>query len=124
MRKTNNIQTTVIRIVLIVSCAILVLIYNNSQAANGSRFTKTHISFKQLSNNDISLKLKSSVATQIQFYLFTADGKLVKKIEASNSSESVIKNPGMGIYLYQCFEKDKALKSGKLILEKNKLNYD
>ncbi|MEO6405447.1 MAG: T9SS type A sorting domain-containing protein [Ferruginibacter sp.] len=124
MRKTNSYQSAFIKIAFIVFCALLVLVYNSTRAASGRMFSKTHIIFRQMPNSDISMKVKASEAVQLQFYLFTSEGKLLKKIETAGSAISVIKNPGSGIYLYQCFENDHELKSGKLILKNNKLNYD
>ena len=67
-------------------------------------------------NNDLTVSVKTSKNTNIRFYMFTVDGRLIKELNIYGSNRISITQLEKGIYIYDFFSKDKRLKNGKIEL--------
>ena len=117
----NNLHANAIffRIVALITCFMLVIMYNKSKAeevAPASTF-KVVINFSNNEKNDeMTITVKSNTMANLQLFLFSPEGVLVKQVEVSPLKVTTIKSPARGYYLYECFNKDARMKSGSLII--------
>ncbi|MEJ7627113.1 MAG: hypothetical protein WKF35_09630 [Ferruginibacter sp.] len=116
MRNSFNITSATYKAIALIICFLLVLIYNKSKANNNAESKKIHVKFIQLTNNAVSVEIRSGKNT-VDLYLFSSEGRLEKNIKIINTEKKIISNLEKGTYLYQCFENDLQLQSGKLILK-------
>ena len=68
-------------------------------------------------NNDILVEVKMAKAINIQLYMFTIEGVLVKQFEITGSKKFIIQKMQKGTYLYEFFRNDEHLKTGKIELK-------
>ena len=67
-------------------------------------------------NNDLTVSVKTSKNTNIKFYMFSVEGRLVKQLNIYGSTSISITQLEKGIYIYDFFNNDKRLKNGKIEL--------
>lgn len=118
----NNLQSNPIafKIIILLTCFMLVMLYNKSKAGElpPSTFKKVAVTFRQdLAKSELMILLKSSADKAVKLYIFSADGKLLKETFINNKQETVVKDLKRGMYLYECFDNELEVKSGKLILK-------
>ena len=75
------------------------------------------VSFTKMPNNDLNIEISSFTQKKVDLYFFSSEGSLVKHIKTTTQRTATVKDMEKGAYLYQVFEKDKELKSGKLIFK-------
>jgi len=117
MRNSFNITPVTYKAIALIICFLLVLIYNKSRANNNEESKRLHVKFIQLTNNTVSVEIRSGKNNTVDLYLFSSEGRLEKNIKIINTEKKIISNLEKGTYLYQCFENDLQLQSGKLILK-------
>ncbi len=120
----NNFQTNpaIFKIIVLITCFMLVIIYNKSKAANlinpPSTYKKVAVVFTQnVANKELKVLIKAAANKVIQLYFFSKEGKMVKKISLNTSKEIIIKDMQKGMYLYECYDNELKLNNGKLIIK-------
>ena len=68
-------------------------------------------------DNNLLVTIKVAGNTGVQLYMFTVDGRLLKEYDINGSKKFVIQNLQKGIYLYEFFNNDQHLKTGKIELK-------
>lgn len=107
------------------TCLALLMFFLNSKATDtGTNLAATEVLFTQSKTGDITVQVNAPVDKKVQLYLFRASGEFLKKLETTTKTICPLKGIGRGQYLYQCFEKDLQLKSGKLLVSETNLKYD
>lgn len=125
MKINMNNYAMLIKGIAFFTCVTLVMFFLTSNAMDsGSKIAATEVLFTQSATGEINVQVNTAVNKKVQLYLFTASGEFVKKLETSTKIVCPLKGITSGQYLYQCFEKDLQLKSGKLLVSKNNLKYD
>ena len=120
-----NYYAMVVKGIAFLSCVALVMFFFKSKAMDtGGNMVATEVLFTQSESGDISVQVNAPGDKTVQLYLFTAAGEFVNKLETTTKTICTLKGIGRGQYLYQCFEKDLQLKSGKLLVSENNLKYD
>jgi hypothetical protein len=117
----NNLQTNnvLFKIIVLITCFMLVLFYNRSKAC-GNEF----LSFKNVmvlftedaAKKELTVRVKAAVDEPMQLRLFSSDGKLVKEVAISNQKVTIIKDLKKGIYSYVCIDHNMKVKCGKVAL--------
>lgn len=67
-------------------------------------------------NDGFTVNIKTSKNTNVHFYLFTVDGRLVKELNIYGAKRISITPLERGIYIYDFFSNDERLKNGKIEL--------
>lgn len=125
MKITMNYYAMLVKSIAFVTCILLLMFFLNSNAMdNGTNPAATQVLFTQSKTGDITFQVNALADKKVQLYLFRASGEFVKKLETTTKTICPLKGIGRGQYLYQCFEKDLQLKSGKLLVSENNLKYD
>lgn len=75
----------------------------------------TQVSIVQ-ENNGFTISVKTTKDTNIRFYMFTVEGRLIKELNISGSKKISIPQLEKGIYIYDFFSNDERLKNGKIEL--------
>ena len=119
MKNKLQINPLFLRMAVLVTCFLIVIIYNKAKAADVSppvnSAKKIAINFKHnLLKDELTIRLKLNSPTVLQFFIFSPDGILVKELAVSNNKSVTIKGLKKGYYLYECFNKDERMKSGNL----------
>lgn len=85
--------------------------------SEGNKFPKanTLVNIVQ-ENNDLTVSVKTSTNTNIKFYMFSVEGRLIKQLNIYGSNRISITQLEKGIYIYDFFSNDKRLKNGKIEL--------
>lgn len=109
----------IFKIIILITCFMLVMLYNKSKAADRHPCTnKIAVVFRQdFSKKELTVIVKANLSNPVQLYFFTIDGRLAKQISVNSKQETVIKDLKKGTYLYECFNDEVNLKSGKLVLQ-------
>ena len=68
-------------------------------------------------NNSVKVSVRAERLSLSQFYMFNIDGKLIKRFDINGAKKFVIDQLEAGIYMYEFFNKDQRLKSGKIELK-------
>ncbi len=68
-------------------------------------------------NDALTVSVKTLKDTNIRFYMFTVEGRLIKEINIYGSKKISITQLEKGIYIYDFFSNDKRLKNGKIELK-------
>lgn len=120
----NNLQSNplLFKMILLVTCFMMVILYNKSRAADVPKYKSTSTRFEINFNNDIqknelSIRIKSRTEDILQLFIFSPDGILVKEVPVSTHKITTIKSLKKGYYLYECFDNDERMKSGNLIIK-------
>jgi hypothetical protein len=125
MKIKVNYYAMLVKSIALLSCIALVMFFFQSEAMNtGTNIATIEVLFTQTETGDINVQVNAPGEKKVQLYLFTASGEFVKKLETATKTVCALKGIGRGQYLYQCFEKDLQLKSGKLLVSENNLKYD
>ncbi|UAY51734.1 T9SS type A sorting domain-containing protein [Ferruginibacter albus] len=124
MKQKFHANQAVSKVIILITCFLLVMIYNRSKAGDHDPvFTKTSLKksavlFKQNADRkELTVLVKADIASPLQLYFFSADGTLIKQIAINKETETTLTDLQKGTYLYQCFSNDYQLQSGKLTLE-------
>lgn len=99
---------------------MLVMLYNKSKAADRhpNLTNKVAVIFKQdVAKKELKVILKANLNNPVEIYFFTVEGRLAKQVTVNSKQETVIKDLKKGTYLYECFNNEVNLKSGKLIVQ-------
>ncbi|MEO5782059.1 MAG: T9SS type A sorting domain-containing protein [Ginsengibacter sp.] len=64
----------------------------------------------------LTVSVKTSKNTNVRFYMFSVEGRLVKELNIIGSQKISIIELEKGIYIYDFFSNDKRLKNGKIEL--------
>jgi hypothetical protein len=67
-------------------------------------------------SDGFTISVKTTKDTNIRFYMFTVEGRLVKELNINGTKKVSITQLEKGIYIYDFFSKDERLKSGKIEL--------
>ncbi len=118
------IKKLVFKIFFLACSLTLILLTLSSTAYSSETASKTIIMFFKANKGKINVQIKGPARKNIQLYLFDTGGQLVRKTEGKASNIITLHNIESGQYLYQCFENDVELKSGNLLVFKNKIDYD
>lgn len=110
--------------IALVTGVVLVCSYFKSTAINSNHRAKTQIHFSKAANGKINVQVITEQSKKVALYLFSANGELIKKLDTNTKWVNQVSGINDGQYLYQCFENDTQLKSGKLIVEPNDISYD
>ena len=118
----NNLHTNplIFKLLVLVTCFMLVILYNKSQASGTWSTAKSRvaISFLQrVESNEVNVTVKGNSSADLQLYLFNTEGRLVKEFTVCCKKVTTITNPGRGCYLYECFKNDTRMSSGSFILK-------
>jgi hypothetical protein len=125
MKTTFNFYKILYKGIAFFVCMLLLMFFYNTKAINtGNRFAKTTIYFSKASKGKINVQIITAKTKKVELYLFNAGGELIKKLETDTKQISLLQGINEGQYLYQCFEKDIELKSGKLMVNQNNITYD
>ncbi len=92
---------------------IAILFIAGSSSANFSEAVNLRV---QMDNDDVIVSVKAG-NKNVDFYMFTVNGSLVKQRNIQGSERFSIENLSKGTYLYELFSKDQRLKSGKIELK-------
>lgn len=68
----------------------------------------------QQQNTDINVFVRAPKNTNVQFYMFSTDGILIKQVQMTGTKKFSIENLSKGYYLYELFNKDERLKHGDI----------
>lgn len=63
------------------------------------------------------INVSSNAEGTLHFYIFDLDGTLVHQTVLSNKERKTIEHLKKGTYLYDVFEKDESIESGKIIVK-------
>jgi hypothetical protein len=106
------------KLIVIVVSMLLILSYTRLKADNNiNNYNKIEVTFTQMPNNDLNIRINAVTAKELDLYFFSTEGKLVDHIKTLTQKTTIVKNLKRGSYLYQFFEKDKELKSGELVFK-------
>jgi hypothetical protein len=119
MKNNSQVNPMLLRLMVLITCCMLVMLYNKSKAASpNSTFKKIAVEFKQdVAKNELKVFVKSGTTNSMQLYFFSADKKLVKQISVNNQHETVIRDLKKGKYIYQFLSNNLTVKSGILVLK-------
>ena len=88
-----------------------------TQAADQD-FAGTELSVKvDKLNKAVKVSVRTGRINSIQFYMFNVEGKLVKQYDINGPKKFEITELENGIYLYDFFNRDQRLKTGKIELK-------
>jgi hypothetical protein len=118
----NNLQANpmIIRIMVLITCCMLVMLYNKSKAAVPPicTFKKVAVLFKQdVAKNELKVTVTSGADSYIQLYFYSTNKKLVRQIEVDSRKGTVIKDMKKGMYIYQFLSSNLTVKSGMIELQ-------
>lgn len=82
------------------------------------------IHFSKSVNGKINVEVITDQPKKVALYLFSAHGELIKKLDTNTKLVNEVSGINEGQYLYQCFENDTQLKSGKLMVKSNNISYN
>jgi len=63
------------------------------------------------------LSVSASTSSSLHFYVFDVEGTLVFQAVLHNKERSTIENLKKGTYVYDVFEKDESIESGKILIK-------
>ena len=67
--------------------------------------------------HDILVSVRMAKNIEIEFFMFNLEGELISKYEISGSKDIIISKMQKGIYMYEFFNHDQHLKTGKIELK-------
>jgi len=112
--KLNNVKYYLVRSTLLV--AFIFLLSGFTIKKNNFLNADTTVSIVQ-ENDGFTVSVKTTKNnTNIHFYMFTVDGRLVKELNIYGSKRVSITPLEKGIYIYDFFSNDERLKNGKIEL--------
>ena len=112
--KLINVKYYLVRCTLLVVCIFLLASFTFKTTQNFN--SDTAVSIVQ-ENDGFTISVKTiKNNTNIHFYMFTVDGRLVKELNIYGSKRISITPLEKGIYIYDFFSNDERLKNGKIEL--------
>lgn len=116
MKRINSLKPVFALALLTLIC--IVLLPSMFSTAGEQSFTGTELSVKVDNvNKAVKVSVRTPKINNIQFYMFTVEGKLVKQYDINGPKKFVIEQLENGIYLYDFFSRDERLKTGKIELK-------
>ncbi len=118
----NNLQANplLFKLILLVTCFMLVILYNKTQAAGTTPASRSRVAvsfLQQGHSNEVNVIVKANSSANLQLFLFNTDGLLVKELAVCAQKTTTIKDLDRGCYLYECFIKDRRMTSGSLMVK-------
>ena len=114
MRLIPDIKYYLLQSTIFFACIFLLTGFTIKSEENTSN-AATVVSIVQ-ENNNLTVSVKTSKNTNIKFYMFSVEGRLIKKLNIYGSERISITQLEKGIYIYDFFSDDKRLKNGKIEL--------
>ena len=115
MRTTTDIKFYLLRSTIFLACFFLSTGFAIRSEENKFSKADTLVNIVQ-ENNDLTVSVKTSNNTNIKFYMFSVEGRLIKQLNIYGSNRISITQLEKGIYIYDFFSNDKRLKNGKIEL--------
>ncbi len=118
---------TAARILSVMLCLLFWVFLSKAIAGNGDdikKVSKTTIHFSRQYTGKVLVEIKALENQNVELYIFDAEGILVQEIESFHKKIDNTLELNYGQYIYQCFDKDTQLKSGKLFINQNNISYD
>ena len=109
-----NIKYYLMRSVVLLTCVFVLASFSNKTKQFVNAETTVSI-FQENDGFTVSVKTAKN-NTNIRFYMFTVDGRLVKELNIYGSKRINISPLEKGIYIYDFFSNDERLKNGKIEL--------
>ena len=112
--KLNNVKYYLVRSVLLLTCVFVLASFSNKT----KRFVNAETTVSIFQENDgftVSVKTAKN-NTNVRFYMFTVDGRLIKELNIYGTKRINISPLEKGIYIYDFFSNDERLKNGKIEL--------
>ena len=111
----NKIKYRFIKAAVLISCFFISSGFMVKQERSKLFGSETTVSIIQESDG-FTVSVKTTKETNIRFYIFSVEGRLIKELNISGSRKVSIAPLEKGIYIYDFFSKDERLKSGKIEL--------
>lgn len=106
--------TKVLKISFAIACFFLSTAFNvRSHQTNNNAEIIVSV-FQE--NNDLTVSVKAVNESNIKFYMFSVEGRLIKELNIQGSGKISITQLEKGIYIYDFFSKDKRIKNGQIAL--------
>lgn len=117
----NNLQsnTLLLKMILLVTCFMLTILYNQSKAATKlpAAVSKVAVNFKHdVKKKQLKISLRSHSGATMKLFLFSPDGVLIQSVAVSTQKTTTISDVKKGLYFFECFDNDTRMKSGSLRL--------
>jgi hypothetical protein len=113
--KINKIKYHFIKAAVLISCFFVSSAFIVKEDRSKLFGSETTVSIVQESDG-FTVSVKTTKETNIRFYIFNVEGRLIKELNMSGSNKVSIAPLEKGIYIYDFFSKDERLKSGKIEL--------
>ena len=113
MKLTIDIKYYLLKSALCFACFFLSTGFKVIPDENRFLKSETVVSIVQ-ENNDLMVSVKTSKNTNIKFYMFSVEGRLIKQLNIYGSDKISITQLEKGVYIYDFFSNDKRLKNGKI----------
>jgi hypothetical protein len=122
MKKKLQTNTLLFKTALLITCFMLVILYNKSKAAEvpTTSFATNRVAVNfshDIEKNELTIRVKSSSEAIMQLFIFSTDGILIKEVAVNAHKTTTVKGLKKGFYLYECFDKDERMKSGRLTIK-------
>jgi hypothetical protein len=127
MTKQPTELKTLTRVILIFSYFIFWVFASKAIAGDNDpvkKINKAAVQFTRHVSGKIFVELRAIGNKNIDLYIFDTEGTLVKKITTASIKADHLFPLNNGQYIYQCFENDEQLKTGKLFVNPQQINYD
>jgi hypothetical protein len=118
---------TFTRVIAILLCLTFWVFVSKAFAGDNDRVkkvNKTAVHFNRDVNGNIHVEIKAVENKNIDLYIFDSEAVLVKKITTASIKADHLFTLNNGQYIYQCFDNDVQLKTGKLFITSQQINYD
>lgn len=119
----NNLQTNplLFKLLVLITCFMLVIFYNQSKAAGvykspGADKIAVNIQYNP-DKHEVRITLKASTEKTLHLFFFDVDSNPVEDVVVNAQTTTVMKAPEKGFYMYECFDEDVRVKSGTLIIK-------
>jgi len=122
MKNSLHINPLLLKMLLLTACFMLVIMYNKSKAADlpavSHANNRVAVNFKtDVKKNELSISLKSVRDGNMQLFIFSPDGILIKEVAVRTHKITTTKGLNKGFYFYECFDNNERMKSGSLIIK-------
>jgi hypothetical protein len=127
MTKQPTELKTLTRVILIFAYFIFWVFASKAIAGDNDpvkKINKTAVHFTRHVSGNILVEIKAMGNKNIDLYIFDTEGILIKKITTAPIKADHLFTLNNGQYIYQCFENDAQLKTGKLFVNPQQINYD
>lgn len=118
----NNLQTTplILKMIVLVTCFVLTIIYNQSQASHEVpvAVNKVLVNFEHnVIKKELKISIKSNTVIVMRLFLFSPEGVLIKEVFVSAQKITTIQDVKKGLYFFECFDNDTRMERGSLLLK-------